>query len=130
MIVIKRLCDIRFSRLSDVVIQYLEKLFRTIAKGYTGKQNTDAFFLEPFGPIVFLENKTDCRDLSSIGITGPYRCVIPEYVEKRSLTDEKGGSLELYVATIIMNDNFCLTVVSEVGSLDAETEKFLASEYT
>lgn len=131
MIILNTLSDVQKLKdsvtIDDCITSYLEKYFITLSKQIYTRKPPNNFSLEKYGCIVFLQNAVDCKNLSAVGLQNEYKNTYPEYVERVELQGNN-RMIELFSACIVINNEVCIMVFSQKGTLDFETEQFLMKE--
>lgn len=105
--------------LSDSYMAFLEGEWHGLFEALSTDVNINQFSLQEHGYIVCLE-AGDCN-LEPVGLPEGLCQSWPEYVEKISL-----GDTALYRIGILYNNEFMMLFYSIVGTLDTETENWLA----
>lgn len=131
MIILNTLSDVQkmtdCATMEGCIADYLKNYFIALSMQLCAGSPPDNFSLEKYGCIVFLQNVDDCKILYVVGLHSEYKKTHPESVERIRLQGDN-GEIELFNACVLINNEVCITVFSQKGTLDDETEQFLLKE--
>lgn len=130
MLTIKTLRDIHRIRkenlLPQAVMDEIEQYFRDLTENLTGEEDAYLTYnLEMDGPILVLQaNIDDPYDLPCYGMTKEYGGLFSVPIEFTSRV--KIGNTDWFKTYILLDNDFCLILYSEVGRFGEEFDQYLS----